>query len=292
MWRCQRQPHVSWKCAGWREWFFKTTTRPADYSVGIAECGGCGCSGGGRAKQCRPTRHEGCGCDDHCDHSHDTTAVLRNPNNMGHSCGGTHAKSDSISAGGTDLTCQHRHCCREESAVLPGGGSLQEKDGVKKLKGLLIKLASPAFFVSLALATHSVFEGVVVGTAHTVLDVWVTTLVIVGHKGAAGFALSVVFVRQQLCRGHCGLFLGIFLLASPVGIFMGTLAQAGGHTAAGVMTSLSIGTVLYVANEVIVAELASGGATLIRWLKFSGFILGGSVVFCLTLVHFAVGHEG
>eukprot|EP00922_Rhytidocystis_sp_ex-Travisia-forbesii_P013949 GHVS01020809.1.p1 GENE.GHVS01020809.1~~GHVS01020809.1.p1 ORF type:complete len:595 (+),score=60.60 GHVS01020809.1:118-1902(+) len=271
-----------------REWFAGMP------STGVqgkkdAECGGCGCSPG-RTKQFGPI-YECCGCDSHCDHSHDTTAVLRNPNNNGHACGGTHAKSDDTSAGGSVNAMCHHPIQREKVGGVCSAEANEEHKN-HKLTSTLGRLASPAFFVSLALATHSVFEGIVVGTACTILDVWLTTVVIVGHKGAAGFALSVVFVRQQLCRWHCGLFLGIFLLASPVGVFIGMLAAAGGNAVAGVLTSLCIGTVLYIANEVITAELTSGGPALIRWLKFGGFLFGGCLVFCLTLLHFAVGHEG
>lgn len=161
-----------------------------------------------------------------------------------------------------------------------------------KLREFIKMMKSSAFFLFLALFTHAMLEGVVVGTASMPVDIWLATVVIIGHKWAEGFSLSTNFIKKKFKMMHSYFLLSIFILASPLGVAIGMLAVAGGSMVAGILNSLAVGTVLYVAIEIITDEFSGVSLTASeRWYKYLAYIIGAFFVLGLTFLHYAVGHQ-
>lgn len=161
----------------------------------------------------------------------------------------------------------------------------------KTTDNVLVIFRGSAFMLCLALVTHSLFEGIVVGAMGSVLDCWVTTAIVCGHKWAASFALSASFQKRNLVMSQAIGFLAVFILASPVGIILGTFAVSSGGAAAGIFNALAAGTLLCIASEIISDEFACKSSRY-RYHRFLALLLGSAVVLGLTFAHHAVpGHD-
>lgn len=110
--------------------------------------------------------------------------------------------------------------------------------------------ATDAVIASLALTAHSFFEGLVIGMRDEPLLIWIAAVAVIGHKWAAGFALSARMEKNGTPRRTRWVTLSIFCLASPVGAIVGLpLALKGETIAVATLNAFSAGILFYVAGE-------------------------------------------
>lgn len=105
--------------------------------------------------------------------------------------------------------------------------------------------AAADFCTTLGLCVHSFFEGLVVGSAASVAGVWISTLSIVFHKWAAGMGLAQALLERGHRRKFTAVTLALFVIASPVGVFAGSLVSTGGSRVIGPINGLCAGLVLH-----------------------------------------------
>ncbi|KAH0485630.1 MAG: hypothetical protein KVP17_002880 [Porospora cf. gigantea B] len=139
--------------------------------------------------------------------------------------------------------------------------------------------------VGVSLALHSVFEGLIVGTSHSVMLVWVSTMAIVFHKWAAGMALGQALVN----RGHSNRFLIgsliLFVVASPVGVLIGGLATVGGESVIGIVNSLCAGLVIHLGVHLIDSTFSSAKSTAKFVLGWLTAVIAAGIVVGLMILH-------
>eukprot|EP00921_Rhytidocystis_pertsovi_P014707 GHVQ01023688.1.p2 GENE.GHVQ01023688.1~~GHVQ01023688.1.p2 ORF type:complete len:350 (+),score=37.25 GHVQ01023688.1:379-1428(+) len=140
----------------------------------------------------------------------------------------------------------HREICEKDVLRISFSGRQAER----KRQECLYMLSSGGAFLMLALAIHGLFEGIVVGTNVDILGVWMTTLVIFGHKWAESFALMVELLDSDMGQRSIMVLMTAFLLSTPVGIGIGMAVSSAGQGLSGAFNGLGAGTVLYVAAEV------------------------------------------
>lgn len=113
-----------------------------------------------------------------------------------------------------------------------------------------------------ALSIHSLVAGIALGLEP---EVAASLLVMVGillHKGSAAFALMVSAHSSGMERKNLNVLLTIFVLMTPVGILLGTIASGflDGETvqmSEGIFNALAAGTFIYIAIlDVIGAEMS------------------------------------
>eukprot|EP00922_Rhytidocystis_sp_ex-Travisia-forbesii_P069086 GHVS01103086.1.p1 GENE.GHVS01103086.1~~GHVS01103086.1.p1 ORF type:complete len:480 (+),score=50.13 GHVS01103086.1:128-1567(+) len=92
---------------------------------------------------------------------------------------------------------------------------------------VLVIFNSSAFIVALALAIHSLFEGIMIGTMTTVVSTWVAAAIVCGHKWAAAFSLSASFQNHNLKRSQAYFFLFLFSISSAIGVVLGMFVNDG-----------------------------------------------------------------
>uniref|UniRef100_A0A6U5JCY3 Uncharacterized protein n=1 Tax=Corethron hystrix TaxID=216773 RepID=A0A6U5JCY3_9STRA len=115
-----------------------------------------------------------------------------------------------------------------------------------------------ALVIFLSLSSHSVMEGVAIGSQNdAALDIF---LAVVAHKMLAAFALGLELMSQGLSTRRFVGSIFLFSIMSPIGIFLGWLSMGGAGSeetlASGIFTALSGGTFLFVAvMEIIPKEL-------------------------------------
>lgn len=135
------------------------------------------------------------------------------------------------------------------------------------------------FVLMIALSVHSIFEGMAVGLATSVSDVFILTLAIAVHKGAASSALGISLVKTfpddfPLCRW----LVFTFSLATPAGIIIGMLLS-GGDVLDVIFNCLAAGSFIYIAcSEVIVEEFTVPGD---RCWKLLFYLIGIAIIFSL-----------
>eukprot|EP00922_Rhytidocystis_sp_ex-Travisia-forbesii_P020443 GHVS01030077.1.p1 GENE.GHVS01030077.1~~GHVS01030077.1.p1 ORF type:complete len:331 (+),score=30.64 GHVS01030077.1:78-995(+) len=153
------------------------------------------------------------------------------------------------------------------------------------LDGWRYMFKSGGIFLMLALAIHGLFEGVVVGTNVDVLGVWMSTLVIFGHKWAESFSLMTQFLETEMGVRSIWLLIGTFVLSSPIGVAIG-IAASEGKAASGVCNALGAGTILYVAAEITGSVFSVDPQH--RFSKFLVYLFGSGGVLGLTLLELAI----
>eukprot|EP00922_Rhytidocystis_sp_ex-Travisia-forbesii_P010530 GHVS01015423.1.p1 GENE.GHVS01015423.1~~GHVS01015423.1.p1 ORF type:complete len:327 (-),score=23.57 GHVS01015423.1:246-1226(-) len=144
---------------------------------------------------------------------------------------------------------------------------------------------SGGIFLMMALAAHGLFEGIVIGTSMDLVGVWMTTLVIFGHKWAESFSLMTQFIDSEMGVRSMWILMTTFLLSSPIGIAIG-IAAAEGKVASGVCNALGAGTIFYVAAEITGSVFSTDPGQ--RFSKFFVYLLGSAAVLGLTLVEMTV----
>ena len=125
-----------------------------------------------------------------------------------------------------------------------------------------------AVLMAMALGFHSVLEGAALGAQSTLSNSLHIFIAIVSHKGLAAYALgsSIVETNAELRQ-----FLSVivpFVLASPIGIFLGyIISDLAQGTGAASISALASGTFLYVAfMEVIPRETSEPSLMLVKLL--------------------------
>ena len=119
------------------------------------------------------------------------------------------------------------------------------------------------YVLTIVLSVHSIIAGTSLGLETHYSTTVVILLAIVFHKGSASFALMVSLTNAGMGAGKQKRVLGLFVLMTPFGLLLGTLASAAlsGNTATlieGAFDALAAGTFLYVAVlDIIDEELSS-----------------------------------
>mmetsp|Transcript_58032 Transcript_58032/g.127229 ORF Transcript_58032/g.127229 Transcript_58032/m.127229 type:complete len:698 (-) Transcript_58032:509-2602(-) len=148
-----------------------------------------------------------------------------------------------------------------------------------------------------SLSVHSVFEGIVIGTAETVSTVWILAFIVVAHKWAAAFSIASRLPAEQKKKRFALVLLAFFCLASPLGTLLGwvidTMAEdSEGQAALFVEVTLNcvaVGTLLYIGFvEVVAEEFSSPRNVMTRFGLFTG---AAAAMFGLTLLHLEYGHH-
>mmetsp|Transcript_53137 Transcript_53137/g.161435 ORF Transcript_53137/g.161435 Transcript_53137/m.161435 type:complete len:544 (-) Transcript_53137:283-1914(-) len=158
-----------------------------------------------------------------------------------------------------------------------------------------------AIMIMASLSVHSVFEGVVIGTAKTCLNVWLFVFIVVAHKWAAAMAIANQLTPQQRQTWVGCIILGIFSLTTPVGAVLGwvvgTAAQEatnsdGAKIVECVLNSVGVGTLLYIGMVEVVPEEFAGSRRVKR--KFGILLAAVALVLVLSWMHAQWGecHHG
>ena len=137
------------------------------------------------------------------------------------------------------------------------------------------------FVLLIGLGTHSVFEGIALGTEQDPGDSAIFALAIFLHKGTAAMSLGISLARTFPDRDWfvVGL-LATFAAFTPLGVLFGMIVQGGDPMLEIVFSSLAAGTFLYIAcSEVIVEEFSMPDG---KCLKLCVFILGIGFISLLT----------
>lgn len=135
----------------------------------------------------------------------------------------------------------------------------------------------------MALAIHSIFEGIALGLQPDMTTTLEMVIAIGVHKGAAATSLGICLVKNfpndfRLART----LVFLFAIASPVGIIIGMLAANAGEMADVIMSSLAGGTFIYIGcTEMIVAEFSVSGN---RGYKLIAYLCGAALITSLCFI--------
>jgi len=115
------------------------------------------------------------------------------------------------------------------------------------------------YLLAVILSVHSIIAGTSLGLETHFSTTIVILLAIVFHKGSASFALMVNLHNAGVSSGQQKKILGAFVLMTPLGLLLGTIASAAltANTAIlieGAFDALAAGTFLYVAVLDIINE--------------------------------------
>lgn len=145
--------------------------------------------------------------------------------------------------------------------------------------------------ITLALFTHSVFEGMAVGLESNHSGVWLITLGILLHKWTTGMALSSFIANETVFVKY--VMISIFCLGSPLGVLIGGSIQTTDLKVSAIFDSIAVGTLVYVGFEIIVHELfceIQCRNTALR--KWTAVVLGVFIIFgAITLESYYSCHH-
>lgn len=133
-----------------------------------------------------------------------------------------------------------------------------------------------------ALSTHSVITGIALGLEPEVAASLLVMTGILLHKGSASFALMVTTHNSGMEPARLRTVLTIFVLTTPLGIFLGTLSSTllqgeSAEISVGVFNALAAGTFIYVAvMDVIGGEMGRLEDRVARFV--SSALVGGDDV--------------
>jgi len=152
-----------------------------------------------------------------------------------------------------------------------------------------------AVLLMVVLSVHSVFEGVVIGTAGSASTIWLLTVVVVAHKWAAAFAITNQLTEKQEATRQTLSLLSVFVFASPVGILLGmivsdVLAGVAAAVTKTIFNTLGVGTLLYVGMTEVVPEEFTG--SVIGCQKLLVFLASAAGIAILTWIHEVSAHGG
>lgn len=125
------------------------------------------------------------------------------------------------------------------------------------------------------LSIHSVIAGIALGIEAELAASLLVLVAILSHKGSAAFALMVSVQAAGADRRRLKRVLTIFVVMTPLGIMLGTLASGlfEGHAALlieGSFNALAAGTFVYVAIlDVIDAEMSRSDDRIARFVRSS-----------------------
>ena len=159
--------------------------------------------------------------------------------------------------------------------------------GEKGVDDALAPASGPsAYALVVILSVHSVIAGAALGAEEDFSGALVIFIAIVAHKGAAGFALMLVFQRAAFERAKSLRILVLFASMTPLGIVLGSgldrlLHRGYGPLLEGLFEALAAGIFLYVAIvEIIGKEFADRRAVV---LKFAALCLGLALMAVIAL---------
>ncbi|OQR82724.1 Zinc (Zn2)-Iron (Fe2) Permease (ZIP) Family [Achlya hypogyna] len=137
-----------------------------------------------------------------------------------------------------------------------------------------------SYVVFVALAFHSVVEGVALGAAP--VPAWDVFVAIAAHKFLEGMVLCMEMLRHALPRRQIFWSVVAFACVTPTGILLGYLvagAAPGDGLGSGVCTAVAAGVFLYVgAMEIIPLELHSHDQLLAKCLTLATGFIGFSLL--------------
>jgi len=154
-----------------------------------------------------------------------------------------------------------------------------------------------AILLMAALSVHSLFEGIVIGTADTATLVWLLAAIVVAHKWAAAFSVANQLSADQKGNRLAQGLLAIFCLASPLGSILGWSVNAMADTAESegpafvqtLLNSIAVGTLFYIGFVEVIPEEFTGPKDAVK--RFCVLFASAMFVFGLTLLHMAHGHK-
>jgi zinc transporter 1/2/3 len=133
------------------------------------------------------------------------------------------------------------------------------------------------FLLAVALGVHSLLAGLALGAQETAAESVVIFLALLLHKGSAGFALGVSFVRHDVEARTAVPAVAVFATTTPLGILLAAVVGAAISGTArlafeSIFDALAAGTFLYIATLDVILEEFSGGER--RLLKFVSLLSG------------------
>ena len=140
-------------------------------------------------------------------------------------------------------------------------------DEVERLTGAGIPHA-----LLLALSIHSVIAGVALGGQGSFSGAFYIFLAIIAHKSSAAFALGIALRRSTVPRQRARQLIGLFSLATPLGILAGALVSDLLRSVVGqyfdaAFLALAGGTFLYIASmDILQDEFLHTGGRFVKWL--------------------------
>ena len=146
--------------------------------------------------------------------------------------------------------------------------------------------ATPAVYaILIALSIHSLLEGLALGAQRELRSALVIFAAILAHKSMEGFALGVSLARSAAPGAREVRLLGLFAIATPVGIVVGAtvgaLEGAMALACEAAFLSLAAGTFAYVATlDILREEFHEPGGRFAKWLWV---VAGVSVMALLAL---------
>ena len=142
------------------------------------------------------------------------------------------------------------------------------------------------------LATHTIFEGLVLGISKSNTTRTNIFVAIVLHKWAVAASLGINFRRLKITTCKSIVLMCIFACIAPLGVLIGALLQDLESIYSGIFGAISAGTLLYISPTEIIAEEFE--YTNRRWRKYFCYLGGiALIVFLkvLEVVHVLEGHE-
>jgi len=196
----------------------------------------------------------------------------------GHSHGGHseehgHGHGQSSSAGG------HGHGHSVAGGHGHGHGGHGHGHGGGNAGGILLMVA---------MSFHSVFEGIIIGTADTWQSVATITLIVGCHKWADGFAVANQILPVGVVSKPPWHLFSILIAATPLGILVGWTLGNASEEFQTICNSLGVGALLYVSMVEIIPEEFTGVGKQLR--KFWLFLFGAFFVYVLTDIHISHAH--
>jgi solute carrier family 39 (zinc transporter), member 1/2/3 len=109
------------------------------------------------------------------------------------------------------------------------------------------------FSVALILIIHSLIEGMVLGIYTSIASALVIFVAIIAHKSSESFALALTLNRSNLSWRYILALVTIFLLITPLGIFLGTsltvfLKSETAQLVTAAFNAFAAGTFLYIST--------------------------------------------
>lgn len=134
--------------------------------------------------------------------------------------------------------------------------------------------AAKAYILALSLTFHTILEGIALGILSKVTTVVNVFLGIIFHKFAAGLALGIYCLREELSKCKALPVVLSFSLAAPIGVAIGMGVQSmSGDIAIGVFLALAAGTFIYISTTEIVAEELKGKKVVGKYFMFVGGVV-------------------
>ena len=164
----------------------------------------------------------------------------------------------------------------QKSKQVSDGIEIQEpKKEVKYDKMKLFNLSSITLMIGLS--AHSVFEGIVVGLEDELKDLWSVIIAIILHKWAAAMSLGISMnhtLKDQ--KGLIYILLGVFSIATPLGVGIGMLVSGESEITSVIFNSLAAGTFIFIACSEIISEEFENPNN--KFLKMGVFTLGAGFI--------------